>query len=82
MTDRGIPFSAPMACTCYRCAKADAIANPLPPEKMLLRGRVDPRLQRMFLCAVCGNKRCPHATDHENACTGSNDPGQAGSRYA
>lgn len=37
--------------------------------------------QRMILCAVCGNKRCPHATDHRHPCTGSNDPGQAGSAY-
>jgi hypothetical protein len=37
---------------------------------------------RMILCQVCGNKRCPHATNHRNACTGSNEPGQAGSAYA
>ena len=36
---------------------------------------------RMILCPECGNKRCPHATDHNLACTGSNDPGQPGSRY-
>ena len=30
----------------------------------------------MIVCPDCGNKRCPHATDHANACTGSNDPGQ------
>jgi hypothetical protein len=35
----------------------------------------------MVLCATCGNKRCPHATDHRHACTGSNDPGQPGSWY-
>ncbi len=29
----------------------------------------------------CGNKRCPHATDHSHACTGSNEPGQEGSAY-
>ena len=37
---------------------------------------------RMILCATCGNKRCPHANDHRNACTGSNELGQAGSAYA
>jgi len=31
------------------------------------------------VCAKCGNKRCPHASDHRNACTGSNEPGQQGS---
>jgi hypothetical protein len=36
----------------------------------------------MILCAICGNKRCPHATDHRLACTNSNEPGQAGSDYA
>jgi hypothetical protein len=36
---------------------------------------------RMILCATCGNKRCPQANDHRNACTGSNEPGQAGSAY-
>ena len=35
----------------------------------------------MFVCAICGNKRCHHSDDHRNACTGSNDPGQPGSRY-
>lgn len=34
---------------------------------------------RMIVCAICGNKRCPHATDHRNHCTGSNEPGQKGS---
>lgn len=37
---------------------------------------------RMILCPDCGNKRCPHATDHSLACTNSNEPGQPGSRYA
>lgn len=36
---------------------------------------------RMILCVKCGHKRCPHATNHENACTGSNEPGQTGSSY-
>lgn len=36
---------------------------------------------RMVICPTCGNKRCPHATFHGNACTGSNDPGQPGSSY-
>lgn len=36
---------------------------------------------RMVLCPICGNKRCPKATDHENDCTGSNEPGQRGSIY-
>lgn len=36
---------------------------------------------RMVVCGICGNKRCPHATNHIFACTGSNDPGQPGNSY-
>lgn len=36
----------------------------------------------MIVCRNCGNKRCPKATDHRSDCTGSNEPGQTGSRYA
>lgn len=36
---------------------------------------------RFVVCPECGNKRCPHANDHNNACTGSNEPGQIGSAY-
>lgn len=39
-------------------------------------------LTKMILCPDCGNKRCPKASDHELACTRSNEPGQAGSVYA
>jgi ribosomal protein L32 len=35
----------------------------------------------MVVCSTCGNKRCPHANDHRNACTNSNEPGQPGSAY-
>jgi len=34
---------------------------------------------RMVVCPECGNKRCPHASDHELTCTNSNEPGQPGS---
>ena len=36
---------------------------------------------RMSLCPDCGNKRCPKATNHVNACTNSNAPGQPGSSW-
>lgn len=36
---------------------------------------------RMSLCPDCGNKRCPKATHHDNACTNSNSPGQPGSSW-
>ena len=32
-----------------------------------------------YACEICGNKRCPHHTDHRLACTNSNEPGQKGS---
>ncbi len=35
----------------------------------------------MVLCQICGNKRCPKASDHRHACTGSNETGQPGSAY-
>lgn len=35
----------------------------------------------MVLCPTCGNKRCPHATHHDELCTNSNEPGQYGSIY-
>ncbi len=38
-------------------------------------------LMKMIVCQKCGNKRCPHATDHRHACTDSNEPGQPGSAY-
>lgn len=36
---------------------------------------------RFVVCPDCGNKRCPRANDHRNACTGSNETGQEGSAY-
>ena len=38
-------------------------------------------LRVMVVCPKCGNKRCPHATDSSLGCTGSNEPGQPGSKY-
>lgn len=36
---------------------------------------------RLIVCELCGNKRCPHASNHNNACTNSNDVGQIGSDW-
>lgn len=58
-------------CYCYNCN-----LNYTEP------GQVFPYVTtRMILCPTCGNKRCPHATDHKLDCTNSNEPGQPGSRY-
>jgi len=35
----------------------------------------------MIICPVCGNKRCPKASNHILECTHSNEPGQKGSMY-
>ena len=64
----------PIGCQCYSCTKAWV-------EKYPSDHPFDPRMMRMFLCETCGNKRCPHAAHHDNACTGSNEPGQKGSLY-
>lgn len=66
-----------MDCSCYRCTEEAVKADP----RQDGFGGQDARMMRMFICASCGNKRCPHAADHRNACTGSNEPGQPGSRY-
>lgn len=56
-------------CGCYDCLAARRDAD------------VYPFHRRMIVCGLCGNKRCPHATNHDNICTRSNAPGQTGSRY-
>lgn len=65
-------------CKCHRCTKEEIVRNPLPPERS---GLFDTRRAMMILCDQCGNKRCPHANDHRNECTHSNEPGQKGSAY-
>ena len=58
-------------CYCYNCNK----------DRLDESGNFSYVMTRMIVCPECGNKRCPHSTDHNLACTGSNDPGQPGSRY-
>jgi hypothetical protein len=57
-------------CGCYNCMseRKDSRGWPL-------------TMSMLVVCPECGNKRCPRATDHNLACTGSNEPGQPGSRY-
>ncbi len=57
-------------CLCYNCLK-DIKTETGWPVVMTM----------MVLCPKCGNKRCPHSTDHNLPCTNSNEPGQPGSRY-
>jgi hypothetical protein len=59
-------------CGCYMCDQGRRQFNP--------QDAFYPA--RMIVCAICGNKRCPHGTDHRLACTGSNESNQPGSRYS
>jgi hypothetical protein len=59
---------------CHKCLEGKAICYG-PYE-------IAEALTRMIVCPVCGNKRCPKATDHHLDCTGSNEQGQPGSVYA
>lgn len=63
----------PCAHTCHRCIKEFGLTNELTGFSLAS--------SKMILCPECGNKRCPHASDHRLACTGSNKPGQRGSVY-
>lgn len=62
-------------CECHRCIREHKLGTtgswgwlPLSSTKMIL-------------CPTCGCKRCPKASDHDLACTDSNEPGQPGSVY-
>lgn len=67
-TDRSA-WGDPSDCGCWTCVS----------------GRVSesnhPWSMPFIVCDLCGNKRCPRATHHDQACTDSNDPQQSGSRY-
>ena len=62
------------ACMCRQCLRDRDERHPDLPS-------LPYELSAMIVCAKCGNKRCPHATDHGNECTNSNAPGQKGSVY-
>lgn len=58
-------------CGCWTCVTEHMSKLPIP----------DRYCMPFIVCPTCGNKRCPKATHHDQACTGSNDPLQPGSRY-
>lgn len=62
-------------CGCRRCLRERDERVPV--------GRITlpVEMTQMILCPLCGNKRCPHANDHRNPCTNSNETGQPGSAY-
>lgn len=60
-------------CTCHACIQKFDLKDPngiFPLSSFI-----------MVLCPICGNKRCPKASNHELECTGSNEAGQKGSVY-
>lgn len=69
-------------CWCWKCAdrKLDEENKQNLSEEEKMK-RFFRRNSFMRLCPECGNKRCPKASDHELACTNSNEPGQPGSVY-
>jgi hypothetical protein len=68
-------MSVRMDCWCVTCDETIA-------EAQVMNGDVLAGWQRIFIvCPDCGNKRCPRATHHDRACSGSNEPGQPGSIY-
>lgn len=62
------------ACWCRTCETA-ALAH-------LKNGPFHFAARNFIVCPKCGNKRCPRANHHDNACTGSNELGQPGSEWA
>lgn len=77
-TEPSLDEQAPLpTCQCLRCVTQREEGTV---EVFGMRLPAD--ATRMFVCQVCGNKRCPHSDDHRNPCSGSNEPGQPGSRYA
>lgn len=54
---------------CYKCVEGKTVQG------------ISASSTKMILCPICGNKRCPKATDHNLECTNSNESGQKGSIY-
>lgn len=62
------------ACWCQTCQVAYG-------ETLSAIDRIRLLGKRMIVCPDCGNKRCPKANFHGNACTNSNVVGQKGSSW-
>jgi hypothetical protein len=65
-----------LKCDCWECRSDNVIF-----QIQELGITLTEDMNRMFLCPKCGNKRCPRATSHREPCSGSNEPGQLGSRF-
>lgn len=63
-------------CECHQCIEDFNLTG----EELF--GSILPlSICKMIVCSSCGNKRCPHASNHRYTCTNSNDTGQEGSVY-
>lgn len=62
-------------CECHRCIKEKHLGSTVSGVFLPLSAT------KLIVCPKCGNKRCPHASDHSLECTGSNEPGQGGSIF-
>lgn len=66
-------------CSCKSCLRNDYMTR-LENGDTISKLAMHP--YRLFIvCKICGNKRCPHANDHNNECTNSNEVGQKGSDW-
>lgn len=70
-----MPVISPLNCECHRCIADYKLGTKGPFGWLPLSST------KMILCPACGCKRCPKASDHDLACTDSNEPGQPGSVY-
>lgn len=68
-------------CGCHRCYDKRLLMMKTQNIDSEINVYFDPSLGFRYACEICGNKRCPHHSDHRNACTDSNEPGQPGSDY-
>lgn len=70
-----------MLCGCIKCTDVRAKDEMKNAAEKGLRGISLMPLGFRYACEICGNKRCPHHSDHELICSGSNEPGQTGSVF-
>lgn len=68
----GIKYDLYTGCRCRRCLDLNQVENSI---------GLPVTSHSFIVCEICGNKRCPHATNHIFECTESNKPGQKGSIY-
>ena len=66
---------SPLNCECHRCIAEHKLGQQFGSMWLPLSST------KMILCTLCGCKRCPRASDHDLACTESNEPVQSGSVY-